>query len=114
MKNQFVNTIQQRGAEVLYQRKKSAVLSGARAIADHLRDWHFGTDDGDWTSMGIVSDGSYGVPEGLVFSFPVTCKDFEYKVVEGLTISEFAKEQIQNAIDELIDERDQAINEFDY
>lgn len=64
--------------------------------------------------MGIVSDGSYGVPEGLVFSFPVTCKSFEHKIVEGLSMSEFSSEQIQTAIDELIDERDQAINEFDY
>lgn len=106
--------IQQRGAEVLYTRKKSAVLSGARAIVDHLRDWYFGTEEGSWVSMGVISDGSYGVPEGLVFSFPATCKDFEYKIVEGLTLSEFSKERLQISTDELIDERDQAINEYDY
>lgn len=81
---------------------------------DHLRDWYFGTTDDNWVSMGVVSDGSYGIPEGLVFSFPVTCKDFKHKIVEGLPISEFSKGHIQTAIEELLDERDEAINEFDY
>jgi len=110
---EFISQIQQRGAEVLHQRKKSAVLSGARALVDHLRDWYFGTEDGDWVSIGVVSNGAYGVPEGLVFSFPVTCQSFGHKIVEDLTLSTFSKEQIQTAIDELVEERDEAVYEFE-
>jgi len=105
----FINIVQQRGAEVLYQKKKPAVLSGATAISDHLKDWYFGTPQGDWVSMGLISDGSYGVPEGLVFSFPATCENFEYKIVQGLEFSDFAKEKLKIAIDELVEERDEAV-----
>jgi malate dehydrogenase len=113
IQKEFVDLIQQRAGEVLSQRKKPAVMSAARAIVDHLRDWRFGTDLNDWTSMGVVSDGSYGIPEGLVCSLPVTCKDFEYTIVEGLRLNDFAKGQLQLAIDELIDEKEEAMSELD-
>jgi malate dehydrogenase len=113
IQNEFISQIQERAAEVLRQRKKPPVVSAAQAIVNHLRDWIFGTEADSWVSMGVVSDGSYGIPEGLVFSVPVTCKDFEYKIVEGLSLTDFAREQIQIAIDELIDEREEVINELD-
>lgn len=88
-------------------------MSGARAIAEHLHDWYFGTEEGDWTCMGIISDGSYGVPEGLVFSMPVTTKNFDYKIIEGLELKDFSKEQLRIAIDELVEERDECLNELE-
>jgi malate dehydrogenase len=107
----FIDQIQNRALEVHHQRKMPAVVSAARAIANHLRDWAFGTKYDDWISMGVISDGSYGVPEGLVFSFPVTCKNFEFKIVEGLELSDFAKSQLDIAIDEVVDEREEALDE---
>lgn len=113
IEKEFITLIQQRAHEVLQQRKKPAVMSAARAISDHIKDWMSGTESGNFVSMGVVSDGSYGIPEGLVFSVPVTCKDFEYHIVEGLEISEFGKEQLKLGIDELIDERDEVIHELE-
>jgi malate dehydrogenase len=110
VKKEFINIVQQRGAEVLLQKKKSAVLSGATAICDHLKDWYLGTPKDDWVSMGVVSDGSYGVPEGLVFSFPVVCENFEFNIVKGLEQSDFCKERLHIAIDELVDEKDEAMD----
>ena len=110
VKNEFITFVQQRGAEVMYQKKKPAVLSGATSICDHLKDWYYGTPKDDWVSMGVVSDGSYGVPEGLVFSFPVTCENSEYKIVQGLELNDFCKERIKIAVDELVDEKDEAMD----
>jgi len=109
-KKEFISIVQQRSAEVLYQKKKPAVMSGATAICDHLKNWFFGTPKDDWVSMGVVSDGSYGIPEGLVFSFPTTCENFEYKIVQGLEQSDFCKERIQISIDELVEERDESLD----
>lgn len=103
----FLKFIQNRGGEVLYQRKKSSGFSAAKAISHHLRDWMFGTEDGTWTSMAVLSDGSYGIPEGMVFSYPVVCKNFEYQIVRDLTLSEFSKEQIKMGVDELQDEMEE-------
>jgi len=110
VQKEFIHVVQQRSAEVLYQKKNPAVLSGATAICDHLKDWYFGTPKDTWVSMGVVSDGSYGVPEGLVFSFPATCENFEYKIVSDLDLSNFGKEKIQIAVDELVDEKDEAVD----
>ena len=110
IQKEFIHIVQQRSAEVLYQKKKPAVLSGATSISDHLKDWYFGTASGDWVSMGVISDGSYGIPEGLVFSVPVTCENFEYNIVKGLELSDFGKEQLQIAIDELVNEKDEAVD----
>jgi malate dehydrogenase len=108
-KKEFISIVQQRATYVLQQKKQSAVLSGAIAICDHIRDWFFGTPKEDWVSMGVISDGSYGVPEGLVFSFPVICDNFNYKIVEGLDLGDFGREKIKVAVDELVDEKDEVV-----
>jgi len=114
IKKDFLKLIQHRGAEVLYQRKKSSGFSAAKAIVDHMRDWMFGTESGNWVSMAVISDGSYGVPEGLVFSVPVSCKDFEYEIVKGLEMSDFSNMQIKTGIEELEDERDEASDDVTF
>lgn len=82
MNNIFVAKIQKRGAEVIAARKMSSAMSAAKAAGDHMRDWWFGTKSGEWVSMGVVSDGSYGIPKDIVFSFPVTIKDKHYEIVQ--------------------------------
>jgi malate dehydrogenase len=77
-----------------------------------MTDWIDGTPTGNWISMGIISDGSYGIPEGLVFSCPVTCKNFEYELVKDIPLSDFSKQQLQIGIDELVDERDETLEEL--
>lgn len=93
--NEFIKTVQQRGAAVIKARKLSSAMSAAKAICDHMRDWWFGTGD-RWVSMGVISDGnSYGVPEGLIYSFPLTIgSDKNWKVVDGLNINDFAREKL--------------------
>ena len=81
--------------------------SAASAALDHVRTWFHGTAEGDWTSMGIVSDGSYGVPEGLVSSFPVTTKDGDYQIVQGLELNEFSRGRVDASVAELASERDE-------
>lgn len=112
LEGEFISTVQNRGAAVINTRGLSSAQSAARAIACHLRDWFCGTPEGEYVSMAVVSDGSYGIPKGLVFSFPVTVgQDGQYKIVQGLRLSEFAKEKIQITTQELIEERD---NVFQY
>lgn len=82
MNNTFIETIQKRGAAVIAARKMSSAMSAAKAAGDHMRDWWFGTKPGEWVSMGVVSDGSYGIPKDIVFSFPVTIKDKQYQIVQ--------------------------------
>lgn len=78
----FIETIQKRGAAVIAARKMSSAMSAAKAAGDHMRDWWFGTKPGEWVSMGVVSDGSYGIPKDIVFSFPVTIKNKQYEIVK--------------------------------
>lgn len=93
-------------------RKTSSAFSAAHASKDHLRDWYFGTPKGTWVSMGVVTDGKhYDIPEGLVFSFPVTTQNFEWKIVEGLTIDEFSRGKITTTLDELKGEKKDAFPE---
>lgn len=82
LNNTFVETIQKRGAAVIAARKMSSAMSAAKAAGDHMRDWWFGTKPGEWVSMGVVSDGSYGIPKDVVFSFPVTIEDKRYEIVQ--------------------------------
>lgn len=82
LNNTFLETIQKRGAAVIAARKMSSAMSAAKAAGDHMRDWWFGTKPGEWVSMGVMSDGSYGVPKDIVFSFPVTIKDKQYEIVQ--------------------------------
>ena len=104
--DEFIPTVANRGAAIIAARGLSSAASAANAAIDHLRDWVAGTPDGDWTSAGIVSDGSYGVPEGLVSSFPVTSRDGEWQIVDGLTVDEFSRSRIDASVAELVEERD--------
>jgi malate dehydrogenase len=105
-KESFIPTVQQRGAAVIKARGTSSAASAACAALDHIHDWVLGTREGDWVSMGIPSDGSYGVPEGVIYSYPVTCKGGAYSIVQGLGISDFSREKMQATHRELLEERD--------
>jgi malate dehydrogenase len=105
LEGDFIPTVQQRGAAIIKARGLSSAASAANAAVDHVRTWSLGTAEGDWVSMGIPSDGSYGVPEGIISSFPVTCKDGQYAIVQGLDISDFSRERIDKSANELVDER---------
>ncbi|HEX4820774.1 MAG TPA: malate dehydrogenase, partial [Acidimicrobiales bacterium] len=106
LESDFIPTVQQRGAAVIKARGLSSAASAANAAVDHMRTWALGTDKGDWTSMGIVSDGSYGVAEGLISSFPVTTKKGTYEVVPGLDLDTFSVGRIDTSVNELAEERD--------
>ena len=103
----FIPTVQKRGAAIIEARGASSAASAANAAIDHIRTWEAGTDEGDWVSMAIPSDGSYGIDEGLIYSFPCTCHDGEYKIVQGLEIDEFSREKMDATLAELKEERDE-------
>lgn len=102
-------TVQKRGAVIIEKRKLSSAMSAAKAACDHIKDWFKGTSAGQWVSMAVPSDGSYGIPEGLIFSFPVTIENGEWKIVQGLELNDFAKQKIEVTTKELVDERDDAL-----
>ncbi|MYR95111.1 malate dehydrogenase [Streptomyces sp. SID8374] len=102
----FIPTVAKRGAAIIEARGASSAASAANAAIDHVYTWVNGTAEGDWTSMGIPSDGSYGVPEGIISSFPVTTKDGKYEIVQGLDINEFSRARIDASVKELTEERD--------
>ena len=102
----FIPTVQQRGAAIIKARGASSAASAANAAIDHMRTWALGTAENDWTSMGVLSTGAYGVPEGLIYSFPCACKDGVYQVVEGLEINEFSRAKMDATAQELSEERD--------
>jgi malate dehydrogenase len=106
LENDFIPTVQKRGAAVIEARGASSAASAANAAIDHVHDWTLGTNDGDWVSMAIVSDGSYGVEEGLISGFPVTCSGGSYEIVQGLDINDFSRPRITATVDELKAERD--------
>jgi malate dehydrogenase len=106
LENEFIPTVQQRGAAVIKARGLSSAASAANAAIEHVRSWALGTPEGDWVSMGIPSDGSYGVAEDLISSFPCTCVDGEYRIVQGLDIDDFSRGRIDASVAELADERD--------
>ncbi len=101
----FIPTVQKRGAAIIEARGASSAASAANAAIDHVHDWVLGTPDGDWVSMAIPSDGSYGVPEGLICGFPVTSRGGEWKIVEGLELDPFSRERIDASASELGEER---------
>ncbi|MGA0114170.1 MAG: malate dehydrogenase [Burkholderiales bacterium] len=109
LENDFIPTIQKRGAAIIDARGLSSAASAANAAIDHIRDWVKGTKAGTWVSMGIPSDGSYGIPAGMIYGFPVTCKDGKYKIVKGLDQSEFSKARMQATLKELQEERDSVL-----
>ncbi|MCI0386438.1 malate dehydrogenase [Streptomyces sp. CNQ085] len=102
----FIPTVAKRGAAIIEARGASSAASAANAAIDHVHTWVNGTPEGDWTSMGIPSDGSYGVPEGLISSFPVTCSGGKYEIVQGLEINEFSRARIDASVKELEEERE--------
>jgi malate dehydrogenase len=106
VKDEFIPRVQKRGAEVIETRGASSAASAANAAVDHVRDWILGTPEGDWVSMSVPSDGSYGVEEGLISGFPCTCSGGEWKLVEGLDINDLSRERIDASADELKGERD--------
>jgi malate dehydrogenase len=102
----FIPTVAKRGAAIIEARGASSAASAASAAIDHVHDWALGTAEGDWVSMAVVSDGSYGVPEGLISSFPVTCSAGRWEIVQGLEIDDFSRARIDASAAELADERD--------
>ena len=101
----MIPRIQRRGAEIIEARGLSSAASAADAVVDHVHDWALGTSENDWVSMSVMSDGSYGVSEGVVFSFPVTCKEGEYEIVQGLDLDELSQSRLKTSEKELLEER---------
>jgi len=106
IEKEFIPTVQQRGAAIIEARGASSAASAASAALDHVRDWTLGSPDGDWVSMAVPSDGSYGVPEGLISGFPCTTKNGAWSIVQGLDIDAFSRERIDASVAELGEERD--------
>jgi malate dehydrogenase len=106
IENDFIPNVAKRGTAVIEARGASSAASAANAAIDHVRDWVRGTPDGDWVSMGIPSDGSYGVDEGLISGFPVTCSGGSYQVVQGLDLDDFSRSKVEATVNELKDERE--------
>jgi malate dehydrogenase len=102
----FIPTIQKRGAAIIEARGLSSAASAANAAIDHIRDWVFGTRDGDWVSMGIPADGSYGIAEGVLYGYPCVCRNGRYEIVKGIAISDFSRSSMQATLKELHEERD--------
>uniref|UniRef100_A0A0D9XKM6 Malate dehydrogenase n=1 Tax=Leersia perrieri TaxID=77586 RepID=A0A0D9XKM6_9ORYZ len=105
LNSEFITTVQKRGATIITVRKASSALSAASSACDHIRDWVLGTPEGTFVSMGVYSDGSYGVPAGLIYSFPVTCSGGEWKIVQGLPIDEFSRKKMDETAQELSEEK---------
>jgi malate dehydrogenase len=106
IEQQFIPTVQQRGAAVIKARGSSSAASAASAAIDHVRTWVLGTAAGDWTSMAIASDGSYGIEEGLLYSYPVTCSNGAFQIVQKLPIEDFSRKRMDLSATELREERD--------
>ncbi|MBE8525741.1 malate dehydrogenase [Amycolatopsis sp. H6(2020)] len=106
LENDFIPTVAKRGAAIIEARGLSSAASAASAAIDHVYTWVNGTPAGDWTSAAVASDGSYGVPEGLISSFPVTAENGQYKIVQGLEIDDFSRARIDASVAELVEERD--------
>ena len=106
VREDFIPTVQQRGAAIIKARGASSAASAAAAAIDHMRTWALGSPENDWVSMAIPSDGSYGITSGLIYSYPVTCKNGQYEIVQGLEIDEFSQSKMTATEDELKEERD--------
>ena len=109
LNGEFIEKVQKRGAAVISARKLSSAMSAANAASDHIRDWWFGTNAGEFVSMGVISDGSYGVPTDIVFSFPVTIREGKWSIVQGLAVDDFAKEKMTITANELLEEKNDAL-----
>ena len=102
---EYIPSVAKRGAEIINARGASSAASAANGAIDHMRDWVMGTDDDNWVSMGVPSDGSYGIPKGIIFSFPVTCKGGDYQIVQGLGFDEFGQSKMHATLKELEEEK---------
>jgi malate dehydrogenase len=102
----FIPVVQQRGAAIIKARGASSAASAASAAIDHVRSWVLGTEDGDWVSMAVPSDGSYGIPAGVIYGYPVTCKNGDYQIVQGLSVNDFSRQRMDATYKELLEERD--------
>merc|ERR1719210_657665 len=109
IQNEFIPIVQKRGAAVIAARKLSSAMSAAKAACDHMKDWWHGTKDGEHVSMGVFSDGSYGTPEGVMFSFPITISGGKWSIKQGLSISDFARGKLDITAKELCEEREEAM-----
>jgi malate dehydrogenase len=105
-KDTFIPVVQQRGAAIIKARGASSAASAASSAIDHVRDWVLGTPAGDWVSMAVPSDGSYGIPEGVIYGYPVTCSGGKYEIVQGLDINDFSRARMAATHKELLEERD--------
>ena len=105
-REQFIPVVQQRGAAIIKARGASSAASAASSAIDHIRDWVLGTPEGDWVSMAVPADGSYGIPAGVIYGFPVTCANGSYQIVQGLAINEFSRGRMGATHRELTEERD--------
>lgn len=105
LEGDFIPTVQERGAAIIKARGASSAASAGAAAVDHMRTWALGTDEGDWVSMAIPSDGSYGIEPGIIYSYPVTCKGGKYEIVQGLEISDFSRSRMDATETELREER---------
>ncbi|RLK51255.1 malate dehydrogenase (NAD) [Alkalispirillum mobile] len=103
--NDFIPTVQQRGAAIIKARGASSAASAAGSAIDHIRDWVLGTPEGEWTSMAVPSDGSYGIEKGIIYSFPCVCKNGDYEIIQDLEIDEFSREKMKATEQELSEER---------
>ena len=106
LENDFIPCVQKRGAAIIDARGLSSAASAANAAMDHMRNWVYGTPAGDWVSMGVPSDGSYGIAEGVLYGYPCTCKDGKYEIVKGIDLSDFSRAGLQGTLKELHEERD--------
>ena len=106
VEGEFISRVQQRGAEVIDARGSSSAASAANAAIDHMHDWVLGSAEGDYVSMGIPSDGSYGVDEGIISSFPVVCSGGDYEIVQGLEVDDFSRARVDASVKELAEERE--------
>jgi malate dehydrogenase len=105
-RDQFIPIVQQRGAAIIKARGASSAASAASSAIDHIRDWVLGTPAGDWVSMAVPSDGSYGIPAGVIYGYPVTCSNGDYQIVQGLAVSDFSRSRMDATYKELTEERD--------
>src|SRR5437660_5652039 len=106
LESTFIPTVQKRGAAIIDARGLSSAASAANAAIDHVRDWVHGSRDGDWLTMGIPSDGSYDIPEGVIYGYPVTCQGGRYKIVKGIPVNEFSRARMDATLKELHEERE--------
>ena len=106
IRNEFIPKVQVRGAEIIKARGLSSAASAASAAINHMNNWELGTPEGDWVSMAIPSDGSYGVSEGIIYSFPVTCSNGQYEIVQGLEIDDFSRDAMNASESELLEEKE--------